>query len=119
MLYEVITAPIQAIGRVVRDYGVPESEPFVFLDGMAMDVVGRRYRTLPELEVYCFHVAGVLAQMACRVVGAVDPEPLAVVADYGTAFQLTNIARDVHEDWQRGRLYLPDELLARHGAGVV
>ncbi|MGE0552681.1 MAG: phytoene/squalene synthase family protein [Gemmatimonadales bacterium] len=110
-----LPAPLQAIGRVVRDHGVPEAEPFVFLDGMAMDVEARRYRALPELEVYCFHVAGVLAQMACRVVGRVDAESLEAVAEYGTAFQLTNIARDVMADASMGRVYLPLALLEDAG----
>jgi phytoene synthase len=55
--------------------------------------------------------------MMCHVMGVRRPEALTHAAHLGLAMQLTNIARDVAEDWSRGRLYLPDALLARHGAG--
>jgi phytoene synthase len=101
-----------ALQRLVRDYGVPPSHPHLFLDGMAMDVDGRRYRTLAELETYCYHVAGVVGAMAAHVMGAGDPEPARLAADLGIAFQLTNIARDVIDDAAAGRIYLPLEWLA-------
>jgi phytoene synthase len=55
--------------------------------------------------------------MMCHVMGVRRGEALVHAAHLGIAMQLTNVARDVRDDWERGRLYLPDEILARHGAG--
>ena len=66
------------------------------------------------LLVYAYRVAGVVGPMMCHVMGVRRPEALVRAAHLGIAMQLTNIARDVAEDWQRGRLYLPDAL-ACHG----
>jgi phytoene synthase len=75
---------------------------------MAMDVEGRRYRTMAELLLYCYRVAGTVGLMMCHVMGVRNDAALPHAVDLGIALQLTNIARDVAEDWQRGRIYLPD-----------
>jgi phytoene synthase len=90
---------------------VPPEQEKEFLEGMAMDVDGIRYQTLPELEVYCFRVAGVVGLMMCPLLGAVSAEALAPAVALGKAMQLTNIARDVQADAKIGRVYIPDELL--------
>ena len=82
-----------------------------------MDVEGRRYRTLDELLLYCWRVAGVVGVMMARVMGVTDPATLKRAGDLGLAFQLTNIARDVIDDAKNGRVYLPLDWL--HEAGVV
>lgn len=105
----------EGIARVVRDHGVPERHPFEFLDGMAMDVEGRTYRTFDELVAYCHRVGGVVAIMTAHVMGHHDPAPLQLADDAGIAFQLTNIARDVMDDAAIGRVYLPLDWLARAG----
>jgi phytoene synthase len=84
---------------------------------MEMDVRGVRYQSSEELLLYCYRVASTVGLMMCHVMGVRDRAALRPAAHLGLAMQLTNICRDVAEDWQRGRLYLPEELLRRHGAG--
>ena len=79
--------------------------------GMEMDVEFTRYETMDELLLYCYRVAGTVGLMMCHVMGVADPRALRHAAHLGMAMQLTNICRDVMEDWERRHLYLPDELL--------
>jgi phytoene synthase len=83
---------------------------------MEMDVLGQRYERFEDLLVYCYRVASTVGLMMCHVMGVSDAAALKHAAHLGLAMQLTNICRDVAEDWRRGRLYLPDDLLGQHGA---
>jgi phytoene synthase len=74
-----------------------------------------RYATLSELDRYSYRVASVVGLWLTRLVGVHDAQVLERAADLGHAMQLTNILRDVGEDWRNGRLYLPQDVLARHG----
>ncbi|MGE0442020.1 MAG: phytoene/squalene synthase family protein [Gemmatimonadales bacterium] len=105
----------EGIARTVRRHGIPERHVTEFLDGMAMDVHGRRHRTFGELEVYCYHVAGVVAVMMAHIIGIKDAETLARAESLGTGMQMTNIARDVMDDARVGRVYLPLEWLEDAG----
>ncbi|MEZ4403491.1 MAG: phytoene/squalene synthase family protein [Kofleriaceae bacterium] len=107
----------RAFAAVVRERAIPRAYPAALLDGMAMDVEATRYQTHGQLFAYCYRVASVVGLMMCHVLGVRDDAALAPAAHLGVAMQLTNIVRDVGEDWRLGRLYLPDELLARHGLG--
>jgi phytoene synthase len=102
---------------VFAAYHVPAAYPRTLLEGMQMDVNGQPYATLAELYGYCYRVAGVVGVMLCHVFGVSSEAALRHAAHLGMAMQLTNVARDVLEDWERGRLYLPDELLEQSGAG--
>ena len=104
-----------AFQNVVRARSIPRAYPEELLAGMAMDVRALRYDTLDELLGYAYRVAGVVGLMMCHVMGVRSSQALRHAAHLGLAMQLTNIARDVAEDWQRGRLYLPRELLAGRG----
>jgi len=108
---------LAAFQRVVHTRAIPRAYPEELLAGMHMDVAGTRYDTLDDLLHYCHRVAGSVGLMMCHVMGVRRPRALLHAAHLGIAMQLTNIARDVLEDWERGRLYLPDALLAAHGAG--
>jgi 15-cis-phytoene synthase len=77
------------------------------------------YRSWEELLLYCYRVAGTVGLMMCQVMGTRDPRAARHAAALGMAMQLTNIARDVAEDWAQGRLYLPREALGPEGAGLV
>jgi len=110
---------LRAFGEIARERAIPRRYPDELLAGMAMDVAGTRYRTVADLQRYCYRVAGVVGLMMCHVFGVRDDRALLPAAQLGIAMQLTNIARDVAEDWARGRCYLPDELLASHGVGGV
>ena len=80
-----------------------------------MDVRGTRYRTLDELLLYCYRVAGTVGLMMSHVMGLRDQAALKHAADLGTAMQLTNIARDIVEDASLGRIYLPLDWLRDAG----
>ncbi len=108
---------LDAFGEVAWARAIPRSYPMELLAGMAMDAHGTRYATMCELQLYCWRVAGVVGLMMTHVFGIDDDDALVHAAHLGMGMQLTNICRDVEEDWRRSRLYLPDELLARHGAG--
>ena len=95
------------LATVVSDIRLPREYPDELLAGMAMDAAGTRYRTLDELLLYCHRVAGVVGLMMCHAMGVADERAAVHAGHLGIAMQLTNIARDVAEDWSRGRLYLP------------
>jgi phytoene synthase len=102
--------------RVVTDCNIPHRYPMDHLDGFVMDVEGREYRTLADTVEYCYHVAGVVGVMMAYIMGVRDEPTLDRATDLGLAFQLTNICRDVVEDAEVGRVYLPLDLLT--GAAV-
>jgi phytoene synthase len=109
---------LAAFQRVVQADRIPAVYPRELLRGMEMDVVGTRYTTLEDLIAYCYRVAGTVGLMMCHVLGVSDPRALQHAAHLGIAMQLTNICRDVQEDWGRGRLYLPAELLPGFSAAA-
>ena len=104
---------VRAFAGVVRECHIPEADPADLLAGFGMDVAGADYRTAADLLLYCYRAAGVVGRMMCPALGAADPRALRPAADLGIAMQLTNIARDVAEDWHRGRRYLPADWFAR------
>jgi phytoene synthase len=86
------------------------------LDGVEMDVRGTRFETFDELVVYCRAVAGSIGRLCLGIFGASDMDRAMPLADdLGVAMQITNILRDVREDYARGRVYLPAEDLRRFG----
>lgn len=111
------TAAGRAFAEVARVRRIPIAYPRALLDGMAMDVDGTRYQTVDDLFAYCYRVAGVVGLVMCHVLGVDDDRALVPAVHLGIAMQLTNVCRDVGEDWALGRLYLPDELLASRGLG--
>ncbi|HEU5075831.1 MAG TPA: phytoene/squalene synthase family protein [Polyangiaceae bacterium] len=98
---------LAAFQAVVTRYGIPKQYPSELLSGLRMDVDGTVYGTLLDLCLYCYRVAGTVGLMMCHVMGVRHPEALRHAAHLGIAMQLTNICRDVAEDWMRGRLYVP------------
>jgi 15-cis-phytoene synthase len=112
---ETMTEPaFAALQAVALAHRIPITLPLAHLDGFAMDVDGRRYDTLDDTLRYCYHVAGVVGLMMARIMGAHDETTLDRACDLGLAFQLTNIARDIVDDAQLGRCYLPETWLAAH-----
>lgn len=85
------------------------------LEGMAMDLVQNRYANWPELDLYCYRVAGVVGLMMTHIFGFDDRACFTQAKSLGTAMQLTNILRDIGEDDDRGRIYLPLDELAQFG----
>jgi phytoene synthase len=101
--------------KVVAKYQIPARYPLELIDGFAMDVAGKQYRTLEDTLLYCYHVAGVVGVMMAFVMGVRQPEVLSRAADLGIAFQLTNISRDVMDDAANDRSYLPTDWLREAG----
>ena len=108
----------RALKPVVATYDLPQAHFQTVIDGMAMDLERARYLDFAELERYCHCVAGVVGLMSAEIFGYVNPATRTYARDLGVAFQLTNIIRDVGEDARRGRIYLPQDELARHGVSA-
>jgi 15-cis-phytoene synthase len=103
----------RALESVVARYSLPQAHFQTVIDGMTMDLEQNRYLDFPALEQYCHRVAGVVGLMSAEIFGYRHPDTRLYARDLGVAFQLTNILRDVGEDARRGRIYLPQEDLAR------
>lgn len=104
-----------ALQKVISKNNIPKTYPLALLDGFEMDVHRRSYQTIDDTLNYCYHVAGVVGVMMSIIMGAKDDATLDRACDLGLAFQLTNIARDVIEDAQNGRVYLPTDWLRSAG----
>ena len=101
-----------ALCELVRRTRLPRSYFEALVDGFAMDAEGARYASMPSLDLYAYRVAGVVGLMMCHVLGVRDGRCLPRAAHLGMAMQLTNICRDVVEDWNCGRQYLPLDYVA-------
>jgi len=96
----------------VQTRNLPKEYFQEIIDGMAMDLENNRYESFSDLALYCHRVAGVVGLLSAEIFGYRDHQTLKYAETLGTAFQLTNILRDVREDAERGRIYLPlDEML--------
>jgi phytoene synthase len=104
---------------LVRRRAIPLAYPLALLYGMRSDTGAVRIATTNELLVYCYRVAGVVGLMLCHVFGLADARARENAVHLGIAMQLTNICRDVREDLELGRRYLPDELLAQCGGRTM
>ncbi len=96
-----------ALQYIVHRFAIPAHYALELIEGMAMDARGTRYENLRKLLLYCYRVAGTVGLMMSHVMGVRDERALQHAANLGIAMQLTNIARDVIEDAQMGRIYLP------------
>lgn len=85
------------------------------IDGVALDLHIHRYERFSDLTAYCYGVASTVGLMSMHIVGYSSEEAIRYAVKLGVALQLTNILRDIAEDWDRGRLYLPQEELAAFG----
>jgi phytoene synthase len=98
---------------IQTSYQIPLCYAEQLLDGVARDLVQRRYNTFEDLSVYCYSVASTVGLMSMYITGFSSQKAVPYAIKLGVALQLTNILRDVGEDWSAGRLYLPlDELRA-------
>ena len=101
-----------ALASALQSYNLPAEYFQEIIDGMNMDLEQQRYESFSELALYCHRVAGVVGLLSAEIFGYQQRTTLKYAESLGTAFQLTNIIRDVREDAGRGRIYLPlDELL--------
>ena len=96
-------------------YRIPWRYAEQLIEGVARDLTTVRYETFDELADYCYGVASTVGLMAMHIIGFQDTGTIPYAVKLGVALQLTNILRDVGEDWRIGRLYLPQDELAAHG----
>jgi 15-cis-phytoene synthase len=106
---------LPALADTMSRHSIPTEYLTAAIDGVEMDLAGRQYETFAELEQYCYCVASVVGLACIHIWGFRDAAALEPARRCGVAFQLTNILRDLREDVQRGRVYLPQEDLRRFG----
>jgi 15-cis-phytoene synthase len=109
----------RALQPALAPYGITAQRLNEIIDGMQMDLTQTRYLDFAGLERYCYHVAGVVGMLAAGIFGYTDARTLEYAKTLGTAFQLTNIIRDVGEDARKNRIYLPVEDLQRFGVSAA
>jgi phytoene synthase len=106
---------LPALVDTVARYAIPREYLFEAIDGVEMDQTEHTYETFAELERYCYKVASVVGLACIHIWGFSEPAAIEPAAHLGVAFQLTNILRDLKEDIERGRVYVPQEDLRRFG----
>ncbi|MCL5066524.1 MAG: phytoene/squalene synthase family protein [Firmicutes bacterium] len=98
---------VVALGESVRRFHLPERCFRELLAGMLMDLEAQPFDTFDDLLLYCQRVAGTIGELCLEIFGYHDESARPLAVDLGVAMQLTNILRDLEEDWERGRVYLP------------
>ncbi len=106
---------LAAFDLTVKQYGIPKDYFLEIVSGCRMDLTVSRYETWDDLRIYCYRVAGVVGLIMCKIFGLTDPAAERQAVLMGEAMQLTNILRDIKEDYARKRIYLPLEDLRRFG----
>ena len=104
-----------ALAEVANQYDIPQQHFQEVVSGVETDLVKTRYADFQELRQYCYQVASVVGLICLQIFGFQDQRARQHAIDLGLAMQLTNIARDVKEDLDMGRVYLPQDDLARFG----
>ncbi len=107
-----------AFHDTVQRYRIPHRYFHEMIDGISSDVEPRQVQTFGELYRYCYQVASVVGLTVIHIFGFSSPRALLLAEKCGIAFQLTNILRDVREDAEQDRVYLPAEDLTRFGISV-
>ncbi len=106
---------LPAFHHTLETYRIPPRYISELIAGAEMDLTIDTYATFDDLRVYCYRVAGTVGQCCVHVFGAHDAHALDLAERLGLAFQLTNILRDLAQDFIAGRVYLPQEDFARFG----
>lgn len=110
---------LPAFHDTVRRYRIPHEYFVAMIQGVMSDLEPRRIQTYSDLWLYCWQVASSVGLTTIHVFGFNSPVALPLAEACGVAFQLTNILRDVREDLDRGRVYLPAEDLERFGVRIA
>jgi phytoene synthase len=103
----------QALHDTTVRFAIPDEYLLAIVDGVAMDLSPPCYETFEELNDYCYHVASAVGLACIHIFGFQDNRAKKLAETCGVAFQLTNILRDLSEDADHGRVYLPREELAQ------
>ena len=107
-----------AFHDTVKRYSIPRDYFYEMISGVSSDLQAREIETFDELYRYCYQVASVVGLTIIHIFGFESPDAIALAEKCGIAFQLTNILRDVREDRENGRIYLPREDIVRFGADL-
>ncbi len=109
---------LPALVDTMQRYKMPARYLHDLISGAEMDLTVQTYPTFDRLREYCYRVAGTVGLTCTHVFGFSDARALDLAEKLGLAFQLTNIIRDVHEDFKLGRVYIPEEDLQRYGVSL-
>lgn len=104
-----------AWGDTLQRYLIPRHYALQLIDGVARDMEQSRYQTFDQLATYCYSVASTVGLMSMHIIGYQSQEAIPYAIKLGVALQLTNILRDVGEDYRNGRVYLPLQELDSFG----
>ncbi|HIN22954.1 MAG TPA: squalene synthase HpnD [Dehalococcoidia bacterium] len=104
-----------ALADVARNYDIPQDYFQEIILGVERDLVKDRFQNFDELKEYCYRVASVVGLICLQIFGYEDDDAKGYAVDLGLAMQLTNIIRDVREDFDMGRVYLPQDEMVRFG----
>ncbi len=99
--------------QIIKEFNLSEELLQEIISGMQMDVNNTRYPDFDALEQYCYRVAGVVGLLSIEIFGYTNTQTKLYAKYLGNALQLTNIIRDIYEDAQRSRIYLPENELKR------
>lgn len=113
--HEVNDPILEAFSDTLRQYDISIDLPFMLMEGVKTDLTKSRFKSFEEVYDYSYKVASVVGLMTSEVFGYTDPKALDYAVDLGIAMQLTNILRDVGEDLQRNRIYIPQNELQKFG----
>jgi squalene synthase HpnC len=109
---------LPALVDTMRRYNMPARYLHDLISGAEMDLTVQTYPTFDRLREYCYRVAGTVGLTCTHVFGFRDSRALDLAEKLGLAFQLTNVIRDVRDDYALGRVYLPQEDLERYGVSA-
>jgi len=101
------------LAQDIKEFNIPKDRFLLLIEGMRADLQGKKYLSLSELEWYLYRVAVVVGMATLDIIGVYGPQAEKLAKDLGGAVQLTNIIRDVSADAQLGRVYLPEDYLAK------
>lgn len=107
-----------AFHDTVQRYGIPREYFYEMIEGVSSDLQPKQLQTFDELYRYCYQVASVVGLTIIHIFGFESRDALALAEKCGIAFQLTNILRDVREDRDNGRIYIPEEDIRMFGADL-
>lgn len=109
-----ISDPLIFVFReTVRRYDIPKNYFDLLIEGMAMDINNKTYKNFEELYGYCYRAAGIIGLIMLRIFGNNDTVTLVYAEKLGVAMQLTNILRDIKEDFNNSRFYIPQDEMQR------
>lgn len=108
-----------AFHDTVQRYKIPHEYFYEMIEGVSSDLQPKQLQTFDELYRYCYQVASVVGLTIIHIFGFESPDAIKLAEKCGIAFQLTNILRDVREDRENGRIYLPEDDIRKFGADLA